>query len=501
MSYALWSANLQQCIEIPDSIEKYNYEKQSTFGGRCFPMQSEYKSKYYDDIKSGNMTYEELKKTIDYIFNADVKSLYPAAMRGVDEICKVRYPVGKSRWSDKGKEEFDNGKLGFYSINFKCPRNIRIPILPRKSINGGLEWSLYDGSGVYSNVDIENAIDSGYTIEFLGKSLVWDKCSSNVFTEYIDKYYKMKSDAEISGNEVERSIAKLMINAMYGKPLQKAIFQSTIVVNNYNELLDCFRKSKIIDINIINDNKLLVTCECLNKEEKITKPTQLGAFILSYSRRIMLFYMKAIDPSLQSLCFTYTDTDSLHITAENEKKLRAMGLIQEKLGYLSNDIKKEGIIIAENNLAPKLYRYEYIDNLNRINGEKNKITMKAKGIPKQCLKYEMYDLLKEDQECDFSGLKRKHVSLTSSDKKAGLKHFSIVNCNQTRTFHSTTWTGFNRYGNEWFPRGYNSEKNEDDIIQVKVKHNCACGGNYTCRSSHKKSKMHLNYIANNNIDE
>jgi hypothetical protein len=346
MSYALWSANLKQCIEIPDSMEKYDYEKKATFGGRCFPMQSEYKSKYYDDIKSGNMTYEELKKTIDYLFNADVKSLYPAAMRGVDEICKVRYPTGKSRWSDKGKEEFDNGKLGFYSINFKCPRNIRIPILPRKSINNGLEWSLFDGSGVYSNVDIENAIDSGYTIEFLGKCLVWDKCSSNVFTEYIDKYYKMKSDAEISGNEVERSIAKLMINAMYGKPLQKAIFQSTIVVNNYNELLDCFRKSKIIDINIINDNKLLVTCECLNKEEKITKPTQLGAFILSYSRRIMLFYMKAIDPSLQSLCFTYTDTDSLHITAENEKKLRAMGLIQEKLGYLSNDIKKEGIIIA-----------------------------------------------------------------------------------------------------------------------------------------------------------
>jgi hypothetical protein len=248
-----------------------------------------------------------------------------------------------------------------------------------------------------------------------------------------------------------------------------------------------------------------VTAESLNKENKISKPCQLGGFVLSYSRRIMLNYMKAIDPTLESMMFTYTDTDSLHITGESYKKLKDMGYIRSgkdvALGYLSCDIDDEGIIISENNLAPKLYRYEYIDQLNRINGEEKIATMKAKGIPKSCLKYEMYDLLKEDQECDFSGLKRKHVSLTSSDKKAGLKHFSIVNCNQTRTFHSTTWTGFKRYGNEWFPRGYNSEKNEDDIIQVKVKHNCACGGNYTCRSSHKKSKMHLNYIANNNIDE
>ncbi len=120
---------------------------------------------------------------------------------------------------------------------------------------------------------------------------------------------------------------------------------------------------------------------------------------------------------------------------------------------------------SENNLAPKLYRYEYIDNLNRINGEKAKPTLKAKGIPSKCLKYEMYDLEK-NKPCEFSGLKRKHVSLTKSDREAGMKHFSITNCTQKRTFHSTNWTGFDRIDNEWFPRGYQK-----------------------------------NYIANNNIDE
>ena len=49
------------------------------------------------------------------------------------------------------------------------------------------------------------------------------------------------------------------------------------------------------------------------KGAHITKPCQLGAFVTAYSRRLMLFYMKAIDGTLKRLPFTYTDTDSLHI--------------------------------------------------------------------------------------------------------------------------------------------------------------------------------------------
>jgi hypothetical protein len=260
-----------------------------------------------------------------------------------------------------------------------------------------------------------------------------------------------------------------MLNAMYGKTLQRAIFESTSIINNYNELLNCFRENKIIDINIINDNKLLVTAESLNKENKISKPCQLGGFVLSYSRRIMLNYMKAIDPTLESMMFTYTDTDSLHITGESYKKLKDMGYIRSgkdvALGYLSCDIDEEGIIISEDNLAPKLYRYEYIDQLNRINGEKAICTMKAKGIPSKCLSYEMYDK-KENKPCEFSGLKRKHKSLTKSDREAGIKNFSIINCDQKRSFNKNSWTGFDQIGNEFFPKGYQK-----------------------------------NYIANNNIDE
>jgi hypothetical protein len=54
------------------------------------------------------------------------------------------------------------------------------------------------------------------------------------------------------------------------------------------------------------------------KEKPITKPTQLGAFVLAYSRLIMLGVIKQSNPYFDVDCkeqidndFHYTDTDSL----------------------------------------------------------------------------------------------------------------------------------------------------------------------------------------------
>jgi hypothetical protein len=204
----------------------------------------------------------------------------------------------------------------------------------------------------------------------------------------------------------------------------------------------------------------------------------------------MLNYCKAIDPSLKSNVFTYTDTDSLHITGENHKKLFEMGYIvtknNSKLGYLCSDIKNEGIIISENNLAPKSYHYEYIDEDNKV-CLRDQGTYKCKGIPNKNLQidlYKSYDVnnkeyndkikeiennnnlslkekkiekeqIKNKNEITFFGLKKKHKTLTKTDKENNMRHFSIVNNNQTRTFMSSTWDGFKFDGiNNYFPHGY-----------------------------------------------
>jgi hypothetical protein len=231
------------------------------------------------------------------------------------ELCPVAYPIGKSRWSDKSDYEYRLKKCGFYEIDFIPPKNITAPVLPRKT-DKSLEWSLLDGSGVYTNIDIENAINSGYQVTFKNRCLVWDT-TGDIFGVYVKKYYKMKEALEKEGNKVKRAIAKLMLKAMYGKTLQRAIYDTTTIINNYQDLLKFWREYDVNNIEILDEHKLLISGTAIDSERKITKPSQLGAFVLSYSRRIMLNYMKAIGPTLTRMVFTYTDTDSLHIMGED----------------------------------------------------------------------------------------------------------------------------------------------------------------------------------------
>ena len=157
MAYEIWASTLKHMIEIPNNMKKYEFIKQATYGGRCYPLQKEFKSKHYDSVVSGNMKYEQLIKSGDYIFNADATSLYPASMKGID-ILEVSYPTGKSRWSNDPVLEWKNNKVGFYKIKLSPPKNIRTPILPRK-VNLGIRWTLEDGEGVYTSVDIQNSIE------------------------------------------------------------------------------------------------------------------------------------------------------------------------------------------------------------------------------------------------------------------------------------------------------------------------------------------------------
>ncbi len=138
---------------------------------------------------------------------------------------------------------------------------------------------------------------------------MYDEKGKN-FTKYVDKFYQMKEIAEKEKNDVKRNVAKLFLNSLYGKTLQKANFSTTKIVNNVFQFNAFVRDHRLTDYSFINDNKILLSGEVNNKEKQISKPCQLGAFVTSYSRRIMLTYMKAIDPTLKSSIFTYTDTDS-----------------------------------------------------------------------------------------------------------------------------------------------------------------------------------------------
>jgi hypothetical protein len=463
MGYSIWCSLLEHVIEIPNDMDKYKFINKATYGARCYPQKKEFESKAFEELRTkfkGKELYSQLLKTKDFIFNCDATSLYPASMRGF-ELVKVKYPVGVSRWSDKPEEEFNKGKVGIYEIDYIPPRHIRVPILPSRSHdkNGrfmGISWNLYQDTGVYTSTDIENAKDAGYKISFKNQCLVWDE-HAEIFNKYIDTFFKMKDDAEKNNNDVERNVAKSFLNSLYGKTLQKAIFGTTKIVNNVFEFNKFVQEHNLMEFKLMN-GKLLVTGDVKSedKTKKIKKPCQLGAFVLAYSRRIMLHYIKAIDPTLKSCTFTYSDTDSLHITGENYFKLLEKGYVKEKknakLGYLCSDIKNEGLIFYEKNLAPKCYAYEYIDNIGDIK-EKENAVLKCKGIKKKCLRDDLYKEEKQE-ELSFDGLQKKHKNLTAADVEAGVDHFSIVNRQQKRTFNKSQWRGMNLVNGEWYPFNY-----------------------------------------------
>ena len=453
MGYVIFTSLLEHNLELPD-LPKYEFIRKAVYGGRTTPHRKEFKTKHYDDVINGKMSYEELLKTNDFIFNGDITSLYPHAMKA------FKYPTGESKWSDKPEEEFKNNKIGFYEIEFEPPKNIRYPILPRKH-NMGIRWSVEDGKGIYASADIKTAIKCNYKIKFINKCLIYEG-ENDVFSAYIDRFYKMKEDSEREGNPCKRAIAKLLLNSLYGKTLQRAIFNTSNIVNDYGQFLDFTFEYDLTDLIILNNHKVMVSgsIKDVNKESRITKPSQLGPFVLAYSREVMTNYALAIDPSLKSNIFTYCDTDSMHISGKNYKKLLKMGMIKTKanaqLGFMCSDIKKEGIIIYEKNLQPKCYRYEYINNINEIKLS-DEGTLKAKGIPGRVVKSEFYDK-DEPSVVEFKGLKKKHRTLTSKDKKQGINHFSICNISQSRTFGKSKWSGMKRINNDWYPHAYEFEE-------------------------------------------
>jgi hypothetical protein len=453
---------------IESAMKKHRFTTRACYGGRTYPMKREFISSAWQTIKEKNelrkkegmdstesnkIAYQELLESKDYVFNADATSLYPTCMK------YFKYPVGASRWSNEPEKEFRSGTMGIYEVSFTCPRDIRYAYLPRKKENGGIEWSLYNGRGVYTSVDISTAEELGYKFNFVGECLVWDLSIDALFSDYVDTWYSIKEKATREGNKVMKAVAKLFLNGLYGKMLQRPVLSNTKICNTVNDVFDFYNEYDIKDWSVVGSDKLILKGETkeLQQGDKINKPSYLGAFILSYTRKHMLKFVLAIDPTLRSCMFNYTDTDSAHISGESHIKLAKMGLIKKssesELGMLCNDIDHEGLIFYEKCVAPKTYIYYYINELGEIKEKENGI-MKCKAIPQNKLKVEHFDDGDDiDRKISFFTMKRVHTKINSKQEAKGITHFTIYNDTIKRQF-STKWTGMTLVENNFYPLGY-----------------------------------------------
>jgi hypothetical protein len=220
---------------------------------------------------------------------------------------------------------------------------------------------------------------------FLEQYDVWDlnyesgwkfKGMRGLFTEYIDKWIKVKNEATISGNKGIRQVAKIMLNSLYGK------FATSLDVQSKIPYLE-------------ND---IVKYKLGEKDTKDGVYLPMGAFITAYARDKTIRTSQAIkDYSIKKYgvdMYCYSDTDSIHTILPIEELKQFCEIDDVELGAW----KHESHFTRAKFIRQKTY-------LEEIDGD---IQITCAGLPQRCYDQVTWDNFKEGLKVDGK-LSFKHV--------------------------------------------------------------------------------------------
>lgn len=212
---------------------------------------------------------------------------------------------------------------------------------------------------------------------FLEQYDVWDlhyesgwkfKSMRGLFTEYIDKWIKVKNEATLSGNKGIRQVAKIMLNSLYGK---------------FATSLDVQSKIPYLEGDIVK----------YKLGEKTTKDgvyLPMGAFITAYARDKTIRTSQSIkDYSSKKYgidMYCYSDTDSIHTILPIEELRQFCEIDDVELGKW----KHESHFERAKFIRQKTY-------LEEINGE---IQITCAGLPQRCYDQVTWDNFKEGMKVD-----------------------------------------------------------------------------------------------------
>jgi hypothetical protein len=415
-AFKIWrDVFLKDEVHLPNAYVETCF-RQSVYGGRCYKNKNRFLSKQYRKYKKGLISYDEI---VDYIFDADVVSLYPTAML-------KEFPIGK----EKITTNYKKGKMGIYYIKYKANKKLLTPILPRKE-DKKLIWDLNDGEGWYNSVDIENALAKGYEID-VEKGYFWEE-TAPVFKEYIEEFYKMKKNA--TKGTPAYTTAKLYLNALYGKMIQKPIFQKDEIIKTSEDFWRILNKNIITSMVEVNDVWLVqyVAKEEFKNPSGADKPTQFGSFILSYSRQIMIEHYDKCGNTMDRLPY-YFDTDSLNIHSSCLDKIK----IDKSLGGIDDDVG--GKVIKAIYISPKMYAFQVAKKEGGI-----KYHFRGKGVSNDKLCWGDFELMDRGaSKRYFRDFQIKKIGMKKTTNLKGYNYFShkhIESKDTGKYINKTIWAG------------------------------------------------------------
>lgn len=346
-------------------IEKYMLYKQDMNKNDNDEIVDIVRKSYRGGITKVNKKYANVE--IDDAISFDVNSLYPSVMY------ENSMPIGDGKIYKSIEEALNNKMKKLIVVAFVRYATIRKGKHAFIGNTSGFSCTrsysyddIVENKYVYLWYDEFKLFEKIYDAEIEILKVVGFKEAHNVFKDYIDRWYKIK---ENPANEVERQLAKLMLNSLYGKFGMNSLRISKIPIETENEKI-------VYDI---------------NESETTYYYVEIASYITSMARVKYATFMNMCDDN-----FIYGDTDSIYYKGHEIPKMLEDYIDDKKIGYW----KYEGHYTKFKALKAKCY-LKQLDN--------GKIKVKIAGCPKECNKYINFDNFKVGLQ--LKGLKKQKMKV------------------------------------------------------------------------------------------
>lgn len=303
----------------------------------------------------GGYTYllpQYANKTLGNCVVYDKNSMYPWVMR------TKPLPYGKPIFF-KGKYKNDN-IYNAYIITFTCVFTLKENFIPTIQAKGNSLFkpteylSSSNGEAIQltmTNIDFE-IFKRHYYIEDINYLYGYKfMTQQGMFDKYIDYWYGVKENASKNRNTGMRTIAKLMLNALYGKFGVRPLLGTKQPIMEEGKVRYISSENKRVDL--------------------IYLP--IAMFITAYAREDLI---TAAQNNINRI--VYMDTDSLHLLGWDEPV--AIELDDYKLGAW----KRENVVYHARFIRAKRYM-EHI-KIEKNGKHYNKLDVKCAGMPHTCAK-------------------------------------------------------------------------------------------------------------------
>ena len=233
----IFSEGLTKMTQGSNALSDFKEMKNKRAYERFFPtldksIDEEIRKSYKGGFTYLNPIYKE--KDVKNVNVLDVNSLYPSVMRF------EKMPYGEPVFFE-GEYKKDNVYdlyVQMISCSFKLKEN-KIPMIQIKNDRFHFKGTEYLESSkgeivilTLTSIDLKLFFEQYdvYNLKFISG---WKfKSIGGIFDEYIDKWIQRKIEATKEGNKGQRTLAKLMLNALYGK------FATSLSVQNKSPYIE-----------------------------------------------------------------------------------------------------------------------------------------------------------------------------------------------------------------------------------------------------------------------